>query len=892
MEHRNKELVLKKLKPLDFKRSGWWRSFGPTVGPTKRFAIGSEGQTPEKIVQYINKVLLKEKNTGGPLEQGVSKKIDFLKIPTEFWRKSTKIERNRTSQALQEYTRSNQATICVQRPAVGEGHWVQKGDLVGDCSASKNGVLALGQNIVVAYLPMEGFNFEDAIVVSDRLVHEELYTSIHIQRVEFDLDAVVKKHIPRKIKIKKPKSAYKTIGQDWITWHNPHLLKREKEALGPLGIIKVGSWVGPGDVLVSKVFPVERKIAPSRHLLLAVFQEKKTKTLDTDDTSLRVPKGVHGRVINVKIVGNGKTRLSGTRISKEKKTEVDTWLPPTSSFKYKQKPNTKEMMPFLKKNATSLDVASTVVLKSLKKDYHYFPGGFARKLRYSTLAYNQESFFKLGPNQKFDVTTKSPIELKKLDYSIYPKQDLLSSSSQNIRPKELLELWESKMSSTHRPSFQKIGPILTQRNQLITPPYKNLVSFSNITRNNIDVFEGKTGPWINDPQEAINIGLQKKRSNKDTDWVNKKKKKTVSFSFKKFFGSVMGFWPGPSAQLSQEGGFNLKSGLLKKGEEKTNTKDKENPKLLQGAVLWSKGLGLASGLEDQPKGFAPYGSKEQNQGVSTNSEGSGTNSRGNSSSDPILQGEDSRRLIPSFEAQGQEQRSHFKGQTVSLLASGLSDQSQDPLDSENKYNGVISSSQKSQSLEEKTLPFYKKQEKIPKIKELRKNPTQQYKIVQVRVYIAERKKLQVGDKMSGRHGNKGIVSTILPREDMPYLPDGTSVDMVLNPLGIPSRMNVGQVFECLLGLAASVCGEVIGHTPFDEMYGPEASRSLVYLFLYAARLKARENWLFQPHFPGKTVLFDGRTGTPFEQWVTVGRAYMLKLVHMVDEKIHARFYRA
>ena len=221
------------------------------------------------------------------------------------WRKNWTIDRQRQFLPLQSYTRSNQGTICVQRPAVIEGNWVQKGDLIGDCSASFKGVLALGQNIVVAYLPMEGFNFEDAIVVSDRLVHEELYTSIHIQRVEFDIDAVVKKQIPPKIKLKKQKSALKTIQQDWITLQNPHLLKSEKIALNSLGIIKIGSWVGPGDVLVSKVFPVERKIAPSRHLLLAVFQEKKTKTLDTDDTSLRVPKGIHGRVINVKIVGNG-----------------------------------------------------------------------------------------------------------------------------------------------------------------------------------------------------------------------------------------------------------------------------------------------------------------------------------------------------------------------------------------------------------------------------------------------------------------------------------------------------------------------------------------------------------------------------------------------------------
>ena len=158
----------------------------------------------------------------------------------------------------------------------------------------------------------------------------------------------------------------------------------------------------------------------------------------------------------------------------------------------------------------------------------------------------------------------------------------------------------------------------------------------------------------------------------------------------------------------------------------------------------------------------------------------------------------------------------------------------------------------------------------------------------VRVYLAEKRKIQVGDKVAGRHGNKGIVSRILPRQDMPYLPNGGGIDMILNPLGIPSRMNVGQVFECLLGLAGIQLGQQFKVTPFDEIYGAEASRSLVYLKLYQARLRTHQDWLFNLSFPGKSVLFDGRTGSPFDQWVTVGKAYMLKLVHLVDEKIHAR----
>ncbi len=158
----------------------------------------------------------------------------------------------------------------------------------------------------------------------------------------------------------------------------------------------------------------------------------------------------------------------------------------------------------------------------------------------------------------------------------------------------------------------------------------------------------------------------------------------------------------------------------------------------------------------------------------------------------------------------------------------------------------------------------------------------------VRVYVAQKRKIQVGDKMAGRHGNKGIISRILPAEDMPYLPDGTPLDIVLNPLGVPSRMNVGQVFECLLGWAGENLGSRFKMIPFDEMYGAEASRTTVHGKLEFAHNQPEKEWVFNPEHPGKITVFDGRTGEPFDRPVTVGIAYMLKLVHLVDDKIHAR----
>jgi DNA-directed RNA polymerase subunit beta len=158
----------------------------------------------------------------------------------------------------------------------------------------------------------------------------------------------------------------------------------------------------------------------------------------------------------------------------------------------------------------------------------------------------------------------------------------------------------------------------------------------------------------------------------------------------------------------------------------------------------------------------------------------------------------------------------------------------------------------------------------------------------VRVYVAQKRKIQVGDKMAGRHGNKGIISRILPAEDMPYLADGSPVDIVLNPLGVPSRMNVGQVFECLLGWAGHNLGVRFKITPFDEMYGEETSRRLVHGKLQEARDETAKDWVYNPDNAGKIMVYDGRTGEPFDRAVTVGVAYMLKLVHLVDDKIHAR----
>jgi DNA-directed RNA polymerase subunit beta len=163
------------------------------------------------------------------------------------------------------------------------------------------------------------------------------------------------------------------------------------------------------------------------------------------------------------------------------------------------------------------------------------------------------------------------------------------------------------------------------------------------------------------------------------------------------------------------------------------------------------------------------------------------------------------------------------------------------------------------------------EEKIAKLRKGDELPPGVIKMV--KVYIAMKRKLSVGDKMAGRHGNKGVIARILPEEDMPYLPDGTPVEIVLNPLGVPSRMNVGQILETHLGWAAQALGMWFATPVFDG-----ATESEIKSMLDKANLPRT----------GKTRLYDGMTGIPFEQEVTVGYIYMLKLSHLVDDKIHAR----
>ncbi len=511
---------------------------------------------------------------------------------------------------LIKFKRSNQNTCINQRPIVRVGDSVLKGQVLADGPCTEMGELALGRNVLVAFMPWRGYNFEDAILVSEKMVKDDYYTSIHIE--EFEIEARDTK-----------------LGPEEITRDIPNVGETYLRDLDDSGIIRIGAYVKPGDILVGKVTPKgETQLTPEEKLLRAIFGEKAG---DVKDASLTCPPGIEGIIVGVKIFSR----------------------------------------------------------KGIEKDER-----------------------------------AKAIEAEEL---------------------EMME--------------------------------KNL-------------------------QDEIRI-------------LHDEVKKRV---------------------MSLLEGQTLRSDLFDQhGQQR----------------LLTKGTKLTRAAMDEVPFLALV-----------------------------------RARVDSDNPRVEEQLREIEDRT-------------------------------DRQVEVTREVFEEKKEKVRRGDEL---PPGVIKLV--KVYVAMKRKLSVGDKMAGRHGNKGVIARVLPEEDMPYLPDGRPVEIVLNPLGVPSRMNVGQILETHLGWAAHGIGEQIDEMLREERKAGEVKDRLRQIFKHSDRVAAmdddgeavkfastlREGVHFAtpvfdgakeeeivdylqmaglPH-EGKTELYDGMTGQKFEQTVTVGYIYMLKLSHLVDDKIHAR----
>ncbi|WP_260215029.1 DNA-directed RNA polymerase subunit beta [Candidatus Cardinium hertigii] len=481
------------------------------------------------------------------------------------------------SYTIDKFRGTNRSTCINLSPMVAKGDLVQKGQLLCQGYATKNGELALGKNLKVAFLSWKGYTFEDGIVISERVVYDDVFTSIHIK--EFVLEVKDTKFGAEELTNEIPNVSEETIGK-----------------LDPNGIIKVGTEVKEGDILIGKITPKgEIDVTPEARLLKAIFGDKAG---DVKNTSLRVPPGMEGIVIDTKI-------FSSPEKSKESKLKVK-----------------KELDLLRKAHArTLLTLRETAIQKLVMVLDGVVTNGI---------------YHQFGDEIIAEGTPFTPALIAE---KLFPKKNIYRDESLYHLPEEVNLMGDLLLSNwTHD----------AHKNELV--------------------------------QHIIG------------NYTKKRTECIVRFKREKF---------------TLEAGDGLPKGVVK----------------------------------------------------------------------------------------------------------------------------------------------------IAK------------------VYIAEKRKLKVGDKMSGRHGNKGIVCKIVPQEDMPFLADGTAVDVVLSPLALPSRMNLGQLYETVLGWAGYTLGERYTNPIFEGMGLDEISCELQRAGL--------------PDF-GKTTVYDGGTGLPFEQKVTVGIVYLLKLAHLVDDKMHAR----
>jgi DNA-directed RNA polymerase beta subunit len=696
--------------------------------------------------------------------------------------------------SLQTYQRSNQDTSILHRPVVKEGEWVQAGDLLSDCSSSIGGEFSIGQNILIAYLPWEGYNYEDAILISERLVYDDLYTSIHIERYDISTE-------------KNPYGS-ETITKDIV------LLKDTTELnhLDKNGIAQLGTWLKEGDILVGKITPIENKKEVARYVQLYNDILGKKVHSSMRDTSLRVPRGLEAKVIKVKTFLDKKNQ---TKNSQKEESFSPFLLSNKINLKSKALPfsvqNFLSKNPLIKKKnlrlkSNQLKKAKLIGSLAWKKKsplFFVFKNGIFKKLKPSFLGQKKirktESFFlesKLEQKKEaddkielIDKTGASPSIVNSFKWNSKGQNNFprLSTSTLSLRlpffSRNTGGLGGTPLNHSEKTSESK---------QLFSPAPWGRYSKGGKEKASLDLPRAK---WILSNENGSSVSDFRNQSNKKAKILVLKKK--FHFFFKNFFflknfgkKKVDFFFFGDFKNYSQRRIFKISEKVKTLKKMSLNQLEQNWIKVMK-KKEWKKILHIGSNLKKRSKANSLPKTKNS-------------------------------RLI------ARQTREKAKG--LSLL--------------------------------------------------------KQSSISSVHIYLAEKRKVQVGDKMAGRHGNKGIISQILPRQDMPYLPDGTPIDMALNPLGVPSRMNVGQIYECLLGLAGKHLGEQYRLQPFDEAFGPEASRSFVFSKLYSAKRTTGQSWLFQPTNPGKLKLFDGRTGNCFDQAITTGYSYMIKLVHLVDEKIH------
>jgi DNA-directed RNA polymerase beta subunit len=743
--------------------------------------------------------------------------------------------------SVQTYQRSNQDTSIVHRPVVKEGDWVQAGDLLSDCSSSIGGEFSIGQNILIAYLPWEGYNYEDAILISERLVYDDLYTSIHIERYD--------------ISTEKNPYGTETITKDIV------LLKDTTELnhLDKNGIAQLGSWLKEGDILVGKITPIENKKEVARYVQLYNDILGKKVHSSIRDTSLRVPRGLEAKVIKVKTFLDKKNETKNS----QKEESFSPFLV-SNKINLKSKPLLFSVQNFLSKN--SLAKKKNLRLKSNQREkkaklicylawkkksplFFVFKNGIFKKLKWEKDVRwgSRNGKIKIGQNKREMGKRKSEAESR----VTVPSEQLYSGPLRGSK-KFYFPVYSGQSEEIQS------KPLSFFHWSFVT--FKKQNNFTRLSTSTISL----RLPFF--PENTGDRGFTPLNRSEKTPWPIKVNSETVRYL--PLLGKSEQLYPpeppAPWDRYSRAKSFALdlpRAKWIISNENGSSVSDFRNQSNKRAKILlfkkkfhfFFKNFFFLKNLRKKTARFYFFGKVKNLKKISLN--------QLEQNCVKVIKKKEWKKIV-------HERKSKVLAFSLGSNLKKKSKANSLPNNKIPKQSFALTVSQRSLVQQRQTVLL------------------KQSSISSVHIYLAEKRKVQVGDKMAGRHGNKGIISQILPRQDMPYLPDGTPIDMALNPLGVPSRMNVGQIYECLLGLAGKHLGEQYRLQPFDEAFGPEASRSFVFSKLYSAKRTTGQSWLFQPTNPGKLKLFDGRTGNCFDQAITTGYSYMIKLVHLVDEKIH------
>jgi len=832
--------------------------------------------------------------------------------------------------SLETFRRSNQDTCIIQKPVVSEGDWVQTGDLLADCASSVGGELSLGQNLLIAYMPWEGYNFEDAILISERLVIDDLYTSVHIERYEIE-NFTSKKGTEKK-------------GKEEITCNIPDTKPEDIQHLDSYGIVKIGSWVEEGNILVGKVTPINKKNISPMHKSLSKTLGKKIHTFR--DSSLRAPKGIKAKVIDIKyFLRQDKNRLESSAASSQK--DIKPRVAPRDSAHARDALSGVRAAPsatpcvavgvaagdtFISRDTSAVSRAprnsAQAIDAKAKQRVALAPSLSARVLLSATqemkalvrVPAKVQAKQVQEPASEAQSTRASLRYLKKFNqnYRVANSQEglcWLSTQYSFLAKQSATRCLSSALGQLYSDNSKAALKKVSERNFLAkTTLYKQILLLKNFKRkfpvvsrvafsdflsvaeSNTCVFaEGEEG----DTRHTCCFQQHKRDENDTSADILGASACSASTSEDNLLGASSSLFGGYILnatattylfdQRSKRACNASLRGLLQR--------DAFSKRISRGQFGRGYLYSLASGTDAGTPFPNPitYLGKRVSSSVKdvisyVSAPFAGGSSQGSTQALGASQGFTVKSygtgLVPMSKTCARVAKQSSKSLLTQVFAFGDATASLAPsLSARVRVPALKKSPKATLEMRDKAQARgtqARMQGKGHISRSFLKN------LETLHIYLAEKRKIQVGDKMAGRHGNKGIVSHILPIQDMPYLPDGTSIDMVLNPLGVPSRMNVGQIYECLLGLAGKYLGEHFKVFSFDEVYGPEASRSLVFSKLYQARTQTGLNFLFNPNFPGKICIYDGRTGECFDQPITVGQAYMLRLVHMVDDKIHMR----